>query len=141
MFQRFPSRWIYCRLVLHFLYRISDQDTADEKGSYLVNCLLHLFDRHGPWITVKRTIKKAPWLADIAKIMMHLRDWALVRYKRTRLKAHRYYYRILRNLTNKVIDPEKRAFFAFKFQKSQPKELWQNLRENKVITDKIVAFP
>lgn len=97
----------------NYLYRISD---INKKKSYFNEKIVGLFNKHAAWKTSRITKKPAPWLTENLKIMMKLRDNALKRYRVSKMVTHWDYYKSLRNLVNKTITLEKRAYLEFKIK-------------------------
>lgn len=75
---------------------------------FLNSNILELFSRHAPIKTVRITKRKAPWLTDALKQLMHHRNKALAKYKKTKNTNHWNYYKNLRNEVNYAIKREKR---------------------------------
>ncbi|XP_074041353.1 uncharacterized protein [Leptinotarsa decemlineata] len=113
---------------------IYNSDNIDEKVAILNKLVLELFDKHSPVKTVKISRKKAPWITDNLKLMFKLRDDALSRFKKTKSPHHWVYYKELRNLTNRTVNLEKKAYLNYCLSKS--KQLWKELAKLNVYKKK-----
>lgn len=122
-------------------FKIYDQETADAKVSYLVNCLNDLLDKHAPFVTSRVTKPKAPWLTFPLKKMMEERDKAQRKYKKSGLDAHLQAYKNLRNFTSQSVKREQRAYFIHQFNNGNSKDMWRTLKVNKFLPDKSYNIP
>lgn len=85
-----------------------------------------LFDLHAPYRTFRVTKPPAPWLTDNLKFMMNIRDKALVKYKKFKTDQTWNEYKDIRNLVNRSVKFEKKAFFNH-ISKINPRHFWQSL--------------
>lgn len=118
------------------LYHVVELNDIDNKVKFLNDCVLNLFNLHAPLITsVAHNKRYVPWLTDNLKLLMSLRDKAAAKFKRTKLAAHWDYYKSLRNLTNKTVNLEKKAYFEYKLNRSNgdKKILWRELKRLSVV--------
>ena len=69
----------------HLIYQCVD---INDKISTFNNTIKNLFGNHSPIVTVRITKQKASWLTDNLKLMMRLRDRALLKYKNTKNTEH-----------------------------------------------------
>lgn len=95
----------------------------EEKLEYFNDLITFLFDIHAPLKTRKFSKPPAPWLTDTVKIMMQKRDVALQRYKRTYNPIDYQKFKDFKNITNKAIENEQKAYFNHKFSSNQSKTL------------------
>lgn len=114
-------------------YNIFDINNVDDKVSFLVDNLISLFDRHAPSVTKRFTKPPAPWLTDIIRTMINIRDRALVKYRKTNYQNDFIYYKQLRNLTSQAIKREKKAFLTHKLNNSSAHECWKILKNNDIV--------
>lgn len=110
----------------HLIYRCVD---INDKIITFNNIIKNLFDIHAPIVTVRITKQKAPWLTDNLKLMMRLRDRALLKYKKTKNTEHWNYYKDLRNLTKTSIKYEKKAYLQHKITTNKNKTIWKDLKD------------
>ena len=105
-------------------------DNINDKVECLNTKILSLFDKHAPLKTIKVTKPHAPWITPVVKIMLKLKNKALVEYKRTKSQSKWLYYKQLRNLTTSAIRCEKQAYIKYcnKNQKDG-KSFWSNLKK------------
>lgn len=92
--------------------------------------LLSLYDKHAPSRKLRVNNRPTPWITDNIKLMMSLRDEALVRANKSKIESHRGYYKQLRNLVNGALDREKGAYLNFyvNSNKNAPKKMWSHFR-------------
>lgn len=83
-------------------------ESVDEMINFWNVNLLHLFDKHAPFKSVRITKPRAPWLTDNLKIMMKVRDKAFLKYKKNKTDTAWNDYKVIRNLVNISIKAEKR---------------------------------
>lgn len=93
------------------IYQIQN---ANAKVRFLTENIQYLFDLHCPLRTATFRKQKLPWITDNIKYMIHLRNCALQRFKRTRNGGHWDYYKSLRNLVTASIKREKKHTLTFK---------------------------
>lgn len=113
-------------LPLQQIYYVND---VNLKLDILNSNIIQLFDKHAPRRTINITKKHAPWLTDTIKLMMKLRDKAKLKFKRTKKVNHWQYYKSLRNLTNRSIISEKKAYFSYKTQNCNTKQIWKEFNQ------------
>lgn len=106
---------------------IFKMDNINDKINFFNNSLLNLFDAYAPLTTRRFTKKYTPWLTDNLKFIMKLRDNAKKRYRVSQLPAHWEYYKSLRNLANKTLNLEKKAYFDYISRTKNNQELWRHL--------------
>lgn len=72
-----------------------------------------------------------PWITDVIKIMMRIRDRACSRAKRTKRSEHFVYYKACRNMVTESIRREKRAYFAWNINDTikNTKLCWSNIKK------------
>lgn len=100
----------------------------DDKLSYFNNLILMIFHILTPLKTVKNKKYKPPWLTDIIKLMIKMRDKAFKKYKNTGKPEHWDYYKQMRNQTNIAIQHEKKRYLEFCTNKHNNKVLWKKLK-------------
>ncbi|XP_045447496.1 uncharacterized protein LOC123655785 [Melitaea cinxia] len=92
--------------------------------------ILALYNVHAPIKT--RTIREPsyPWITDIIKLMMKLRDRALAAYRKNKTNSKKNYYKQLKILVANSLHSEKAAYFRYNINNKikDPKRLWKNLR-------------
>ncbi|CAB3228376.1 unnamed protein product [Arctia plantaginis] len=97
----------------------------------------HLFDIHAPFKRIKVGNVPTPWITDVIKIMMTLRDEALARFHKTKSEAHKNYYKQLKNLVTSSLRQEKKAYFKFYVNNNSknPKDMWRHLKSISILND------
>lgn len=103
----------------------------DQKINFLNFSILSLFDMHAPLKQFRKNknYNYAPWITENIKLMQKLRNKALKKYKQSKNSAHYEYYKQLRNYTTSAIRSEKKAYLRTKFQNSNYKEKWQEMKK------------
>lgn len=89
--------------------------------------ILSVFDLHAPLKTARITKSPAPWLTDNLKLMMRLRDKALLKFRKSRTDENWNHYKELRNFVNTAVRQEKKAYLGFNFR-SNPKQFWKTIK-------------
>ena len=107
---------------LECIFYIAD---IDKKIQIFTNTILKLFNYYAPYKTARISKPPAPWLTPNLKHLMHLRDQAKIKFKRTKRDADWNYYKTLRNYTKTAIESEKKAYYNLKFRNKNPKILWK----------------
>lgn len=102
-------------------------ENVDEMVNFWNENITKLFDKHAPYKTVRITKSPAPWLNDNLKLMMKLRDKARSLYKKNKSEVSFNEYKQLRNLVNRSVQSEKKAYLDFK-ARTDPKNFWKTLR-------------
>jgi hypothetical protein len=112
----------------HSVYSASDVDAKIEIFNTL---LMLLFELHAPVTKIVCRDTPKPWITDIIKLMMKLRDKALVNTHRNKTDASKEYYKNLKNLTTAAIEREKIAFFNTSINNmlDKPVTLWNNIKK------------
>lgn len=96
----------------------------------LSDCINGLFDLHAPEKTVQIKEFKYPWITDNVKLMVRLRDEAHRRFKKTKLDAHKEYYKQLKSQVNSALFSEKQAYFNYYINKQKdPALLWKKMKQ------------
>lgn len=95
------------------------------------NHILELFDKHAPVVCIKTKEKPHPWITDVIKIMMNLRDDALKKAHKYNEESNWSYYRNLRNYTNASIKREQTAYFTFYVNNNlkKPNKMWYHFKK------------
>lgn len=99
--------------------------------------LLALMDKHAPLIFKK--IKQGhslPWITDMIKFMMGLRNEAYNKYRNSKSEVHYEYYKDLKKLVKTSINNEKRAYYNHYINTNtdDSKVFWKNIKE-KILVD------
>lgn len=101
----------------------------NEKLALFNTLILSLFDVHAPARTARITKKKAPWITQNIKHLMHLRKKALSKYKKNNSLQNWESYRQLRNLVTASIQSEKKMYLNNGLRINNSKNNWKLLRE------------
>nr|CAH7751797.1 unnamed protein product [Callosobruchus chinensis] len=117
-------------------FGIYDTESIDQKVSILEDNIIKLFNVHAPLKSVRCTKPPAPWLTDVIKIMIKIRDKELNKFKKNRTTASWNFYKKMRNLTTRAIQREKKAYFEYMLRNCNNKDRWRLLKSNKIISDK-----
>lgn len=107
------------------LYYYND---IDSKVKFLNEQIIEVMDRHAPLRTVQVRKPPAPWLTDVIRQMMKLRDRAHVKAKKTGLPSDWDYYVSLRNYTTGAIRREKKAYVEYVSKQNQSKTFWKTVK-------------
>lgn len=107
--------------------RVFGLQSVEDKLRWFNSALLALFDLHAPIKKYRFTKPYMPWVTDVIKIMMKLRDKAKQRFRRTNNAAHWVYYKALRNLTTASLRNEKKAYFRSLEGSRNHKKLWKDI--------------
>ncbi|XP_045474989.1 uncharacterized protein LOC123680911 [Harmonia axyridis] len=86
---------------------IYDKPTVDEKVEFLTSNIIALLDLHAPFKTYKISKKYAPWLTDTLRDIIHTRNRALSKFKKTRQANDWNTYKNLRNIVTQAVKKEK----------------------------------
>ena len=121
----------------HDLYYTVDLDT---KVKIFTQNIVGLFDQHAALRIIRVNKPSAPWLTDVIKIMMKERDYALAKYKRTRLENDGNRYRELRNFVLKSVRLEKRSYASRMFAINK-KNGWKALKQMGIQINKNKELP
>ena len=89
------------------LYNISDTNCA---WNYLKNILRETIDLHAPIITKRVKGISSPWLTEITKREMNIKDKLLRKCRRTNRQADWSNYRFQRNKVNNLVKSAKRTY-------------------------------
>lgn len=101
--------------------------SIDVKVRRLTDMILELFSQHAPLKTIKVTKPPAPWLTEILKEILKVRDKALRKYKGNRTQQNWENYKQCRNFALASIRREKAAYLSFIQQQRDAKKLWRGL--------------
>lgn len=98
---------------------------------YFNELLINLFDKHAPLRRILIKHKPRPWLTDVIRLMMSLRDNAWRKALSTKLERDKQQFRDLRNLVNSSIKKEKVAYFSYFVNNNvnNPNKMWKNLKQ------------
>lgn len=107
----------------------------------LNNYILSIFDKHAP---IKRKIIKAapkPWITNMIRFMISLRNEAQVKAQKEKTQSSKEYYRSLKNFVTSSIEREKKAYFNYFLNNNldKPKELWKNIRKTSLYDNQIAT--
>ncbi|XP_059047597.1 uncharacterized protein LOC131843024 [Achroia grisella] len=114
--------------------KMSSVNSMVDKFNFL---LLSLFDQHAPLVTTKfKHATPLPWITDVIKLMIQLRNKAHNKYRKSGSETHKNYYKELKKLVSKSIESEKRAYYNHfvNLNVNSGKKFWKNIKE-KIITD------
>lgn len=92
--------------------------------------IMQLFDVHAP---IRETVIKdrlKPWVTNMVKFMIKLRDNALAKALKDKKDTSRDYYRNLKNFVTATIEREKKAYFRHFINNNlnKPATLWKNIK-------------
>lgn len=109
---------------------IESLENVDDMIVAFNSCFLTLFDVHAP---IRKKIlkdKPKPWITDMLKFVMTLRDKALFKAQNAKTDASKEYYRSLKNLVTTMIRREKKSYFNnfINNNKNKPNVLWKNIK-------------
>lgn len=115
------------------IYSLAD---VDEMITFFNYNLTELFNFHAPLRTIRVTKKQAPWLTDVVKIMINLREKAFTKYKQTRSENDFNAYKNLRNYVTGAIRREKQAYLSHALKNKDSKTTWNTLRTLDIVNKK-----
>ncbi|XP_031327432.1 uncharacterized protein LOC116158740 [Photinus pyralis] len=127
------------RVAWQHIFYIAD---VNLKLNYLNDNILNIINKHAPIVTVSGNRKtNTQWLSSNTKYLMRLRDKAYKKFKQSQSPAHWEYYKSLRNFVNKTVKLEKKAFLEYKLNNKDPKVLWKELKNLKIVHDRKNVIP
>lgn len=128
------------QIPFYFLYDMNDVNLM---ADFLNDQLSRLMDFHIPLITSRFVKSPAPWLTQTIRDMQRLRNKAFKAFKKSNSLAHWNYYKSLRNITNKAIIREKRAYLEHQSKNpaSNSRNMWRFLRNCGIINKRISRIP
>lgn len=131
-------------LFLEDLYQIPfflifDSSDVDEQINFLTSNLLDLINAYAPLQRFRFTKPPAPWFTDTIAEMQKLRNDSYKKFKLARTPESWDYYKQLRNITNRAIDREKKAFVEYRMRNT--KDMWGTLKTLGVMCTKRTAIP
>lgn len=132
---------LYSDLISSGLDSLFYVEDVNCKVAFFTNTLLALFDKHAPFRNIRITKKAAPWLTDNLKFLIELRNKAKSRYRRLHTSAAWDYYRSIRNYTNVAIKNEKKAYFAYSLNSTNPRAIYKELRSLNVCRRRELCLP
>lgn len=103
--------------------------------------LIELFNIHAPFKTVTITKPIAPWITENIKLLMHLRDKAKSKFRRTKNVVHWNSYKEIRNYVKNCISNEKKAYFKHILKTSDSKTLWKEFSRLNISNKNYVDLP
>ena len=103
---------------------------TDEKLIFFNDSIINLFNKHAPLKQFRKNnnYSYAPWITDNIKLMQKLRNKALKKFKETKNPSQYEYYKQLRNYATSAIRAEKKQYLRNKFNNSNIKGKWGELR-------------
>ncbi|XP_013174571.1 PREDICTED: RNA-directed DNA polymerase from mobile element jockey-like, partial [Papilio xuthus] len=110
---------------------IGDLQDVNQMVKTFNSYMLLLFDIHAPIRKIICGVKPKPWITNMIRFMMRLRDQALQRALKVKKESAKDYYRNLRNLVTASIERERRAYFN-SFINNNLKDsatLWRNIKK------------
>lgn len=112
---------------------VSLNDTVEEMVDCFNAFTNYLLDLHAPLVTKKiKPNCSLPWVTDMIKYMMELRNEAHDRYRSTKSDTHKKYYKDLKALVNTSIYYEKRAYYDYYINQNvntDSKQFWRNIKQ------------
>lgn len=99
----------------------------DEMVEFFNSNLVYLYNIHAPVKTSRFTKKPAPWLTDNLRLMMKLRNKALLKYKKLKSDIALAEYKDLRNFVSMAVKNEKKAYLNHKFR-TDPGGFWKTVK-------------
>nr|CAI5833419.1 unnamed protein product [Callosobruchus analis]CAI5834750.1 unnamed protein product [Callosobruchus analis]CAI5835567.1 unnamed protein product [Callosobruchus analis]CAI5840243.1 unnamed protein product [Callosobruchus analis] len=119
-------------------FGIYDTDNIEQKVLILEDNIKKLFDIHAPLKSIRCTKPPAPWLTNVIKTMIKIRDKALGKFKKDRCSTTWNFYKEMRNLTSKAIKREKKSYYEYALNNCSNKDRWRILKSNKIVANKKV---
>ncbi|MDW0176719.1 MAG: reverse transcriptase family protein, partial [Nitrososphaeraceae archaeon] len=106
---------------------ISDLSTVDEKVHVFNEYVIKLYDKHAPLTRTRIKRKAAPWLNDIIRNLMAMRDRAKARYKANPVLEHWETFRVLRNRCTQMCRNAKKHYISTSIEQCTPTNIWRFL--------------
>lgn len=115
-------------------------DSVDSMVETFNDFIMTLFDMHAPIRKLTIRDKPKPWITDMIKFMMSLRDEALIKAQKDKKDSSKEYYRDLKNFVTASREREKKAYFNtfINKNKDKPAVLWNNIKNTININAKCV---
>lgn len=120
------------------IYTIPDLNC---KIKFLNNNILNLINRHSQIKTINISKQNLPWITDNIKLMIKLRNSALIKFKRTKRTGHWDYYKMLRNYVTSAIKREKKAYLEFCLRKDGINSIWNELKRMDILQRSSRSIP
>lgn len=110
---------------------ILDLLTVDSMVYLFNDFITFLFDTHAPVRKIKIKDKPKPWITNMVRFMMTLRDEALAKAHKSKKETDLNYYKDLKNLVVSTIRNEKIAYFKHfvNNNKNYPSLMWRHFKE------------
>lgn len=145
-FKKLDSNLLFEQVVSTNWNAVKSINNIEDQIDYLNQNIIALFDQFAPIKTIKISKPPAPWLTEVIKLMIKLRNNAYSKYKQS-LKQSRYtpeqidskwiYYKQLRNLVTSSVRREKKAYMEYTLEKYKSNSrLWWKTVENVSIYNK-----
>lgn len=109
---------------------ISSYNNVNEMVRSLNAIVVSLFDLHAPVKSVIVKHQSYPWITDVIKLMMKLRDEAAAVYHKTNSETKKEYYKSLKSVVKTAIFIEKSTYFKYNINNNihDSKHLWKSLK-------------
>nr|CAH7767839.1 unnamed protein product [Callosobruchus chinensis] len=127
-FKNFDEEKFYADLLLIPWYDIIYLQHIDEKVAAFTDYIHLLFNKHAPTRTVRVSKPHCPWLTDVVKKIMNLRDIALREFKLHRTEEKYNYYKEMRNLALASLRREKQAYLETMYRQKNQVKFWKTLK-------------
>lgn len=116
---------------------INSLSTVDDMVNEFNSKLLLLFDTHAPVRTMRtKGHQSLPWVTDMLKLMIDLREKAHNKYRHTKSERHKKYYKDMKSAVETCFKNEKQAYFNHIINSNvkNSKLFWKNL-QGKILLD------
>lgn len=99
--------------------------------------IIMLFDKHAPLKRRRVQDSPKPWITCNIRLMMTLRDEALLKALTKKTDSAKSYYKNLRNFVTASVEREKSAFITHYINNNlkQPKKMWNYLKKLKTLNN------
>ena len=107
------------------------EDDVDEATDLFTKRLTEILDKVAPIKTIQVRSNYLPWMSDITKANINLRNDLLSKAKKTKDDKHWKEYKKLRNFINNSIKAEKRQWQEHKLKSfgKDSKSIWKNVKK------------
>lgn len=122
------------------IYDLDNLDSMIENFNFYIT---QLFDFHAPMRKIIIKDQPKPWITNMIKFMMTLRDDALTKAQKDKTDSSKNYYRNLKNLVTAAIERERKAYFIFSINNNikKPALMWKNIKNSIQKDERINYIP
>ncbi|XP_072930460.1 uncharacterized protein [Epargyreus clarus] len=111
---------------------INSLENLNEMVKLFNENIIKIFDIYAPIRKIIIRDNPKPWVTDMVKFMMSLRDEALKKAQKNKSNSSTDYYRTLKNFVNSTIERERKSYINYTLNKNskKPALLWKNIKSS-----------